>query len=251
MFFILSKTLYYLILPVTIVFLLLLAALAVNKKKVKQRLLIITFLLFYLFTNDFVGNSLLRWWELDPVPFAQMEKTYDYGIVLTGVLQNQQKPYDRPFFDKGADRVFHTFQLYKKGIIDKIIISGGSGRLVNVGYKEAENLSDVFALMGVPKEDIIIETASRNTAESAKNVKEMVDPNHGLLLITSAFHMRRSRDSFIKNEIEVDIFPVDYYTDEELTIDSYIIPSYTGLNKWTRFIHEVTGYITYDIVGYI
>lgn len=251
MFFILSKTLYYLILPITILFILLVVALFIKRKPLQKKILFTTVILFFIFSNNFLGNTLLKAWEIDPIPYEQLSKNYEYGIVLTGVLNNEQEPYDRPHFEKGADRVFHTYQLYKKGIINKILISGGTGRLVDVNYTEAENIKQIFLSMEIPESDLITEPDSRNTAESAINVAQMLENQQDLLLITSAFHMRRSRDCFKKQDLHVDVFPVDLYTDPNITFDEYFLPSLNGLYKWTRLIQEVTGYVAYDIVGYI
>lgn len=215
----------------------------------------VTFILFFIFTNSFISNSLLKAWEIKPIPYSEMNQEYKYGVVLSGVLDNVQEPRDRPHFGKGADRVFHTLQLYNKGIIKKILVSGGSGRLVEVDYSEAEILKDVFIEMGVPENDILIEGESRNTAESAIHIAAFLnekDAVNDFILITSAFHMRRARDSFAHfTRSEVPVFPVDLYTVQEMSADALFIPSLDGIDRWQRLIHEIVGYIAYDIVDYI
>ncbi len=53
-------------------------------------------------------------------------KPHDLGIVLTGATIPNRLPNDRIYFARGADRVTHTVQLYKLGLLKKILISGGN-----------------------------------------------------------------------------------------------------------------------------
>jgi uncharacterized SAM-binding protein YcdF (DUF218 family) len=78
----------------------------------------------------------------------------------------------------------------------KIMISGGSGRLIGEVEPEANKFMKAMVMMGVSAEDIFIENDTRNTYESAARVKPMLDSLNfraeNCLLITSAFHMRRT-----------------------------------------------------------
>ena len=71
-----------------------------------------------------------------------------------------------------------------------------------------------LAAFGIPRERLIIENKSRNTAENAAFSKEMVSPQPGenWLLVTSAFHMPRSVGLFRKVGFPVIPWPVDYRT---------------------------------------
>jgi len=133
--------------------------------------------LLFLFSNDFIGNEVMLLWEVPPTPFAELKKKYSYGIVLTGVGKSEMEPADRMYFGRGADRVTHTLQLYKLGFIQKVLVSGGNGKLYDVNKQEADEMAEVLILMGVPKEDIVIENTSRNTRESALvNIPDTSDP---------------------------------------------------------------------------
>ena len=100
---------------------------------------------------------------------------HELGIVLTGSTIPMLKPDDRVYFHRGADRVTHTVQLYKLGLIKKILISGGTGALTNVDEPEADKFKKVMVMMGVPDGDIMIENQTRNTYESAVAVRKMLD----------------------------------------------------------------------------
>ena len=239
--------------PLVIVSICLILSALLRNVKWKKRLFIAALAMLLFFSNDFIYNELMLWWEEEPIPYAAMDTTYTWGIVLTGVTLTDKQPADRVYFSKGADRAVHAVELYKKGIIKKILISGGSGRLLTEGRKEADDLYRAFVLMGVPAEDLLIENESRNTHESAVRVKEILkDDTNSKLLITSAFHMRRSVACFRKVGLETDIFPVDYYTHKRrFTPDVLFIPRVESLSIWQKLIKEWVGMIAYKVVGYI
>jgi uncharacterized SAM-binding protein YcdF (DUF218 family) len=254
MFFALSKILNFLTNPLVFVFGFFLLAIFLKKPAWKKRCFWIAFSLLIFFSNDFIANEMMRAWEIPVTPYAEIKKKYDWGIVLTGVTYNDKQPDDRVYFQHGADRVVHTVELYKMGIIKKIMISGGTGRLITVERKEADDLFKAMKLMGVPEQDMAIENESRNTYESAVNVKKILqdEPDGEYLLITSAFHLRRSAACFRKAGFEVDIFSTDFYTHPRyFTPDVFLIPRAEAIMVWQKLFKEWTGMGAYKVAGYI
>lgn len=254
MFFILSKTLNYLLMPLTIVFLCLLASIVVKKVRLRKWLFWIGFFLLWLFTNEFISNELMRAWEIPARRFDSLHK-YKLGIVLTGTTL-PLKPNDRVYFQRGADRVTHTVQLYKLGLIERILISGGTGRLVQEEEPEANLFRKAMILMGVPEEKITIENETRNTYESAVEVKKMLTDSayqsSDLLLITSAFHMRRSLACYRKAGLEPEPFTTDFFSHERLFyIDTLFVPKVDALVTWHKLTREWVGFIAYKVAGYV
>ncbi len=233
----------------------LLLAIAIKNIKQKSLCLYTGIGLFFFFSNDFIANEIAMLWELPPTPFTAITKKYDYGIVLTGVTRLDLQPTDRTYFGRGADRVTHTVQLYKLNLLKKVIISGGNGSLLRLGKQEADDLAAAMIVMGVPKEDIIIEKESRNTYESAKALTIMMGEklkHSNNLLITSSYHMRRSRACFHKVDIPVDTFTTDFITHpRKYTPNVLVIPQVDALANWHILIHEWTGMIAYKLAGYI
>ncbi|MBL7874078.1 MAG: YdcF family protein [Cyclobacteriaceae bacterium] len=254
MFFLLSKTLNYLTMPLVIICLLFLFSWVLKSKK-KALLFKIGFALLLLFSNDFITNEVIRLWELPATPFQEIKKKYAIGILLTGVTKGNMVPDDRVYFHRGADRVTHTLQLYRLGIIDKILISGGSGSLTERRTKEADEIADALKLMGVAGEDLIIENESRNTHESAVATKKVLQDSISsseCLLITSAFHMRRSRACFAKIDWPCDTFTTDFLIHErKFTPDVLVIPRLDSLQIWHIMIREWVGMVAYKLSGYI
>lgn len=248
MFFFLSKVLRFLLTPVS--WILLLCVLAVWKKRATHWYLLLGSMLF--FTNPYIPEQLLKAWEYDPVDIS--DRHFSVAIVLTGMTKTSIQIPGQMQFSDGADRLLETLKLYKKGQVDKILISGGSGSLTHPEWTESPSLAQFAMEMGIPSHDIIIESQSRNTNENALFSAEMIQSNpelHGeILLVTSAFHMRRSIGCFKKRQVTFTPYPVDYYIGEEVAYDSFI-PSSDALEHWERLISEWIGYLMYRIMGYL
>ena len=171
MFFILSKTLSYLVMPLSIVTALLLLSRLIKPERWRRRLFWSGMALLLIFSNEFISNELMKSWEVETKPYNTM-KRYKLGIVLTGTVIPQLKPDDRVYLGRGADRIVHTVQLYKLGLIERILVSGGSSRIVDIGEREANRFRELMILMGVPDSVILLENETRNTYESAREVKK-------------------------------------------------------------------------------
>jgi uncharacterized SAM-binding protein YcdF (DUF218 family) len=254
MFFVLSKTLNYFTMPLTVIIVLLLASVFVKRSSWKRKLFWSGLGLLLFFTNDFIANEVMGWWEGQPTPFAAL-KTHEIGIVLTGTTISTPVS-DRIYFARGADRVYHTVQLYKIGLIKKILISGGSGKILEQEEPEAEKFRKAMIIMGVPDSAMIIENETRNTHESAIEVKKLLAAQHvkdvDCLIITSGYHMRRSLACYEKVGLNPEPFRTDFYSHErDFYFDSLIIPRIEALNIWQRMSREWVGFIAYKIAGYL
>jgi uncharacterized SAM-binding protein YcdF (DUF218 family) len=195
------------------------------------------------------------WWEIPPTPLDMLPSDYDVAIILTGVTSTIKPPHDRVYFNKGADRVMHTVKLYKQNKVKNILVTGGSGSILNDDIKEADEIKRVLLLCDIPEKDIIIENQSRNTRENAAFSAVVLKdkfPNKKYLLVTSAFHLRRAQACFRKEGLEPDIFSTDFYTyPRRFTPDSLIIPTENALTKWSILVRELIGMLFYKIAGYV
>ncbi|MDH5475742.1 MAG: YdcF family protein [Cyclobacteriaceae bacterium] len=254
MFFFLSKTIYFIVMPLSLVITILFFSLFIRNKVLKKRLRVIAVALLIFYSNPYFANKAMNAWEGDPTPLAEVN--HDIGIVLTGVTNRNKRPLDRVYFEHGADRILHALQLYKMGKINKILISGGSGKLTNNenDIKEADELAKVLLLSGVPQKDILIERVSRNTYESAINCAKIINDLQikNVLLITSAFHLTRAGLCFKKQNINFTPFGTDYYSyDEFENFMEKISPNSNAVNNWKIITKESAGIVVYKLMGYI
>lgn len=255
MFFVVSKVFNFLAQPLTIIVLLFVASWLIRAPRWKKILNRSAFVTLFFSSNFFIANEAMRAWETPVTPFASITKTYDYGILLTGVTKTAMKPKDRVYFGRGADRATHTLHLYRLGLIRKIIISGGSGKLDGSGALEADDLADFLTMAGVPKSDLVIENRSKNTRESALFVSEILAGTEGskeTLLITSAYHVPRSLACFRKVGINCDPFAAEPIADERrINPSTLLVPSLEAMTIWQILWKEWVGFIAYWAAGYI
>lgn len=256
MFFVFSKLLNFLIQPLFIVTVLLLLSLIIRKPKLKRILLIAGILCLFFFSNDFIANEVITWWELPSQPYSEMRK-YEAAILLTGVAQHKNTgPSDRVYLYLGADRVNHTVELYRRGLVKKIIISGGVSDPDFEGIPEAVKLKQLMRVMVVPDSVILLDPFSNNTYENAVNSKAMLDSlqlnPHDCLLVTSAFHMRRALACFKKQNAEMDYFTCDFRGQPRtFKFETLFIPKLEAVLIWQKLLKEWVGMIVYRVTGYV
>lgn len=254
MFFLLSKVLAIFIQPITWVLACLIGSFWTRQLKWKKRLFASAVIMLLFFSNQYISNRVMLWWEPEPVPIATMD-TYDVGIVFSGVTKGSKKPRDRVYFNNGADRITHALQLYNEGKIKHILVTGGLGFQQESNSMAAERLRSFLLMANVPDSVITVESQAVNTYENAVKSGEILKrdfPGQKYLLITSAFHMKRAALCMEKQGITIDEFPAGYYTDySTLNFDDLFIPKSNALAKWELIFKEWVGMLTYRLMGYL
>ena len=103
-------------------------------------------------------------------------------------------------------RAAYTALIYREGGVRKIFISGGSEPYLP---PIAEEMRRYLVASGVPAGIIVTETASTNTHSSANNLRTLLAAEPGQkVLVTSDFHVYRSRRFFKRAGIDLSIRPV-------------------------------------------
>jgi len=253
MFFVLSKLLGLLVSPIVWIAGLMIAALVVKKAKIRTRLLIVGTVLLLFFSNAFILNEFLKLWEKPAISESQLKPSYNYGIVLSGMVW-YNTDVRRVNFMRSSDRLWQAVKLYEDGRIQKILITGGSAEFFSKDTVESAVLRDFLVSVGIPPEDVITEERSRNTHENALFTAQLLQdkPKDNLLLITSAMHIRRANGCFRKAGLTCDIYPADQYSGaRKFNIDQLLIPDAGTLFNWNAFFHELMGVISYKFMGYL
>ena len=184
--------------------------------------------------------------EYPPVPAAALPVA-DAIVVLGGGMEAPQAPLLYPEMKAAADRVWHAARLYQAGKAPVVIPSG-------VGEDEAS--VPFLRDLGVPAAAIRVERASRNTAENARFTAALLALMGGgrrVLLVTSAWHMRRAQLLFERAGVEV----IPAATDYEATLmraraDHWslpnLLPNPEMLYRNTCMLKEYIGYWVYRAV---
>lgn len=123
-------------------------------------------------------------------------KHTDIGLVFGEISQNY--------------RLDRALELYKGGFIDKILLSGGIGKLsTEKHYTDVDYMISYLNSIGTSKDifrDIIVENQSRDTNENIINSLKIVGKSaNSYTLISSDFHLRRCTGLFTYNLDKFDL----------------------------------------------
>ena len=163
-------------------------------------------------TYRWMGGALESEW---PVVKAEDAPTADAIVLLGGGMGSNTNVYPYAEMWNGADRVWHAARLYKAGKAP-IVIPTGAG--------EKESSVPLLLDLGVPEGAIRVESEARNTEENAKFVEKILEPRNSqntrkrVLLVTSAWHMRRSVLMYRKYAPSLEIIPAA--ADYEATVQT-------------------------------
>lgn len=255
MFFVISKILGYLLTPLLwIIILIVIAILQRDLRKTKRYLAIALGICLFL-SNNFLADEFMRLWEVPVVNETQLAPVYDAGIILGGGMIQQDRQSDRLIFRANTDRFLQALDLYKKGRIKKMIISGGAGHLIYRNMLEASLLKKYLVGIGIPEQDILVDSISDNTHQNALNTARILKehiPGKNLLLITSSSHMRRAMGCFAKQGIHCTPYPTNKMTGRRVySFQHLFVPDIRSLLFYDTLIHECLGYVVYRVMGYI
>jgi len=253
-FFIASKVFYFLITPVSWIIVLLLAAIFTKQKGRQKFYLVSGVSLLLIFSNPFLINQVMSKWEYPATPRDQLPLTKT-AVVLGGMLNQDSEPEEQVHFSESVERILEALLLEKSGLTRELIISGGSGSVLDQSKKESIRLKQFVDELYKKPPKIILDTISRNTYENAVEVykilelREMTD--QPILLITSAFHMKRSILCFQKQGLTVIPYAVDFKS-KPLDFDlGWLVPSVNALMLWEIVIKEWVGIGAYKVFGYV
>lgn len=252
MFFILSKVLLFLLSPFIWVILVFIAGFVLKKPVLKKRSFITAFAMLLFFSNGFIFDQVIKWWEADPVMKNELDSNYDYAIVLGGMASHDSSM-NRIVFHESIDRLLQTLDLYADGFVDTIVISGGSAKLLFKEKKEATVLKDYLVDLGLEPDRIRTDPESRNTYENITNSLKLIhEPqDRKLLLVTSAFHMRRVKAILKKQGIVADTYPAHFISSiGPFNPANIVLPGAGTFVGWDMFIKEMVGLLIYKLKGY-
>lgn len=109
------------------------------------------------------------------------------AAIIMGAAAYGEKP--SPVFEQ---RIAHGVALYKKGMVKKLILTGGFGD--GATMSESEVARRYVMEQGVPERDLLLERVSRTTLGNLQQARDLMK-QHGLteaLLVSDPLHMERS-----------------------------------------------------------
>ena len=240
----LHKILPFFVSPLGIIFIFLFVSFFFKRKF----FVFLAFLVLIVSTNPLVGNYLMKRLEhpYHPIPISSIKEN-DAIVVLSGMVRKVGNDKHSTFEFKDPDRFFAGIDLIKQSKSDKLIFTAGQLPWTVNGLPEGYILKEKSISLGVPGE-IIVTDKVKNTYEESIAVTKLIPNNSSIILVTSAFHMDRSKYLFEKQGFEVTPYPVDFKTYiQKQTIMSFL-PKLEALNQTSRFIRENLGRFYYNLV---
>lgn len=215
-----------------------------SPKKTHLRFFVI---LLYFFSCPIILNVIGRAWDIKtpkPIPAH-----YSCAIILGGYVGNDGT--GNGFFSSFSDRFIQSVRLYNLKHVDYLLVSGGNS---NIGkdtlFKEADFVEAVLHEIDIPDSAVLKENRARNTYENIYFCKELLKErnlNPPYLLITSAFHMRRSLILFKEKGIPVVPYSCDYRVSYNKFKLTDLLPNIETLSTWNIYIHEMAGLLIYQL----
>lgn len=208
-------------------------------------MLIVLAVLMYLFCLPLVSERTMGWLENAYQPPKQPQG--DVIIMLGGGALPDTPDVDGEgtLCAAPASRLLTAVRLQKKlGV--PILLSGG--KVYDDSGAEAKIAERTLLDLGVPQDMILVETRSINTTQNAEFSAEIMKEK-GLkkpILVTSAFHMKRSMLNFEKQGVQAVPYPSDYRSARKHTFNYVKLrPSADAAYDNATVIQEVVrGWVT-------
>lgn len=137
-------------------------------------------------------------------------------IVLGGAEQTgAYRSWGGPQLNEAGERLIEGAMLAVQHPQARLVFTGGSA---SVGRSEdttdpSKMVREMWMALGIAPDRISLEQNSRNTAENASLTRDLIQPKPGevWVLVTSAFHMPRAHETFVRNGWEgIVAWPVDF-----------------------------------------
>lgn len=186
------------------------------------------------------GGALERLYPSAPVSALPAA---DAIVVLGGGIGSPTPKTVYPELYPAADRGWQAARCFRAGKAPVILFSG---------VAEGPGMKQFLTDLGVPPDKVLLETESKNTYENGLFTREKLKALNAkkVILVTSAWHLRRSVLTFRQMGVEVVPSGCDY---EALSIQGwlrptmalYYLPSADFLAKNSFIVKEYIGYWAY------
>jgi uncharacterized SAM-binding protein YcdF (DUF218 family) len=190
-----------------------------------------------------VANFLTSRVELRGPPLASALGSTDPARTALVVLAGGLRTFDRTTPPRerldGATtaRILGASRIYLDHPFELVILSGAP-------VQEGIAMADLITTLGVPRERLVVESASYSTRENAER-SQVILRERGfdtVVLATSATHLRRAVHEFERVGAHVIPAAVEVIGASRFFYDE-LLPSSSAANRSNQMIHEVLGYL--------
>ena len=239
MYYYLSKFLAPILNPTNFLFIILVILIIyylIRKKKIILKILSLIIFIIIIIAFFPIGSLGLKYLEKDFI-FKKELKDIKNILVLSGA----------------NDRIVASISLAYQYPDAKIFYVGGNAYLVkNNDNNDPAKAKKFYHDLNFDMDRIVFIGKSRNTIENFNEIKELNLKYSETVLITSAYHMKRSIMIAEKQGVKIMPYPVNPISRSTTSyLNSYqIFDVATNLSKFNTFLREILGIIVFKITSY-
>lgn len=169
----------------------------------------------------------------------------DAIVVLGGALRPRLQDDLRPRLHRASDRIWEAARLYEAGCAPLVVVSAGGRVEPPFEGPEIDGIVDLLGDLGVPREALVLEAESRNTQGNAAFSRALLAPLgvDRVLLVTSAWHLRRAVALFEREGFEVIPVGADYRSLQTCRGLECLVPSVDALEASGLVLKERLGFL--------
>jgi len=227
-----------------------------RKQKAGRIVVTLAGVLLFLFSSHFFSGMLLTPLESRyPALFTAPEARAPVGlsevkfivVLASGFSHEADRPIAIQLNEGSTARLVEGVRLSKVLNCCKLVLSGGPDSVSSPAQAMAQLAQD----LGVGRQDMILETQSRDTDDEARLVAPIVG-QQPFILVTEASHMPRAMALFRKHGTHPIADPVDFRTSHSQAITpDQLFPGGGDLGGSERAVYEYLGLAWGKILGKI
>jgi uncharacterized SAM-binding protein YcdF (DUF218 family) len=218
---------------------------------VKRKLIFIwtALILFYLFATPIVSKTIFKYVEKGQIiKDVKNIPNADAIIVLGGMFNYVKTETGGKNEWVDSDRFHGGVELYKAGKANQIIFTGAKMPWAEKDQEtEGASLRRYAIEMGVPDSAIKISGLVTTTEDESNEVKKLLPNTKTIILVTSAYHMPRSKSLFERKGFNVIAFPVDSKIGIAETTLLDFLPNADSFRNSETGIRELLGRLFYFV----
>jgi len=197
----------------------------------------------WILATPVVTHTLLAWVEHRGPPLDRALASADPArtalVVLAGGIRtfDTSLPLRERLDSTTTGRIIGAAGLFKEDRFGLVILSGAPIEL-------GEGMEDLITALGVPKDRVMLETASYTTRQNAEKSLVILRKRgfDTIVVVTSAMHLRRAVHEFERAGAKVIPAAVQTFGPTVFTVDD-LLPSSTSLYRSHQALHEFIGYL--------